>query len=91
MQNRPDRRALLDEYRVPGFKTLARVEGCEEGCPAFVITLARRQKKQHAAAAERFVAASTTGADTGPVILVVAIAKSTSTSRCVVSTARRAA
>jgi hypothetical protein len=57
MQKRSDKRALLDEYKVPGFKTLARVESCEEGSVAFVITLVRRQKKRHAAAAERFIAA----------------------------------
>ena len=70
MRNKPDKRALLDEYMVPGFRTPARVEDFEEGSPAFVITLMRRQKKRHAAVAARIIEVSMIDGDGGHVISI---------------------
>ena len=70
MRNKPDKRALLDEYMVPGFRTPARVEGFEEGSPAFVITLMGRQKKRHAAVAARSIEVSMIDGDGGHVISI---------------------
>lgn len=56
---KPDElKTLLDEYRVPGFKTMARVKPDERDPTAFGLTLIRRQKKQCAADAGRATAVS---------------------------------
>jgi hypothetical protein len=91
MKNPFDTRTLLAAYRVPGFRTQARVDGCEENPRAFVITLARRQKKRCAAVAGKAIAAFMTGAGAVPAISIAATAKSISTSRCAAWTARPAA
>lgn len=44
MKNQVTKKALLEAYRVPGFKALARVDGYEHLPPIFAITLVRRQK-----------------------------------------------
>jgi hypothetical protein len=91
MRNKSDKRALLDEYRVPGFKTLARVEGCEKDFPAFIITLKRRQKKRRAADVERFITAFMTAVAGVHAISIAASAPFILILNGVVRTARRAA
>ena len=44
MENQSNKRPLLAAYRMPGFRTSARIDGYEHTHPAFVITLVRRQK-----------------------------------------------
>lgn len=46
----PEKRRLLDEYRFPGFRPRAEVEGVFGDSKARVIRLERRQKKRCAAA-----------------------------------------
>jgi len=59
MKKTDELKSLLDEYRVPGFRTLARVRPDEKDPAAFALTLVRRQKKRYAVAAERFTGAFT--------------------------------
>jgi hypothetical protein len=80
MENQPDRKSLLDAYRVPGFRARARVAGGD--LPVFVITLDRRSKKRCAAPAANLVAAFTTTAGVGRAILAAEDARFISTSRC---------
>ena len=91
MKNPSDTRTLLAAYRVPGFRTQARVDGYEDNLRAFVITLVRRQKKRCAAVAGKVIAAFMTGAGAARAISIAATAKSISTSRCAAWTARRVA
>ncbi len=44
MEQQPDKKTLLDAYRVPGYRARARIDGYEHEPPAFVITLDRRSK-----------------------------------------------
>jgi hypothetical protein len=71
-------KSLLDEYRVPGFRTLARVKSDEKDPTAFALTLVRRQKKRYAVAAARFIAAFTADASGVCVISIVESDPSTS-------------
>ncbi len=48
---------LLDEYQFPGFRPVAKIKGKFGDPKARIITLKRRQKKQHVAVAERFIKA----------------------------------
>ncbi len=48
---------LLDEYRFPGFRPVAKIKGKFGDSKARIITLKRRQKKQHVAIAEPFIKA----------------------------------
>ncbi len=48
---------LLDEYRFPGFRPVAKIKGKFGDSRARIITLKRRQKKQHVAVAEPFIKA----------------------------------
>ncbi len=48
---------LLDEYRFPGFRPVAKIKGQFGDPQARIITLKRRQKKQHVAVAEPFIKA----------------------------------
>ena len=43
---------LLDEYRFPGFRPVAKIKGKFGDSYALIIPLKRRQKKQHVAVAE---------------------------------------
>jgi hypothetical protein len=88
MTNHPNKRTLLTAYRVPGFRTQARVDSYDDNHPAFVITLNRRSKKRCAAAVEKSITASMTGAGTEHGISIVGIAKSISTLKCAVWTAK---
>jgi hypothetical protein len=81
MEKHPDKKSLLDAYRVPGFRTRARVGGIDLKAPVFVITLVRRQKKRFAADAANPVAAFTTTAGIGRAILAAAGERFISTSR----------
>jgi len=57
---KPDElKTLLDEYRVPGFRTLARVKQDEKDPTGFELKLIRRQKKRYAVVAARAIAAFT--------------------------------
>jgi hypothetical protein len=58
MKKTDELKSLLDEYCVPGFKTLTRVRLDEKDPAAFALTLVRRQKKQYAADAGSSTAAS---------------------------------
>ncbi len=58
MKKTDELKTLLDEYCVPGFRTLARVKQDEKDPAGFALTLVRRQKKRYAVAAERFTAVS---------------------------------
>jgi hypothetical protein len=82
---------LLAAYRVRGFRTQARVDGYEDNPRAFVITLARRQKKRRVAVAGRVIAAFMTGAGIAPAISIAATARFISTSSCAAWTAKGAA
>jgi hypothetical protein len=53
-------RKLLDEYRFPGFRPMAKIKGVFGDPKARVITLRRTQKKRYAAVAERHIEAITT-------------------------------
>ncbi len=46
---------LLDEYRFPGFRPVAKIKGKFGDSRARIITLNRRQKKQHVASVEPFI------------------------------------
>ena len=59
MKKTDELKTLLDEYRVPGFRTLARVKQDEKDPTGFALTLTRRQKKRYAVAAARVIAAFT--------------------------------
>jgi hypothetical protein len=91
MKNQSEKRTLLAAYRVTGFRVRARVEGGEEGSAGFVVTLDRRQKKRHAAGAERPIVDFTTGGGIGRGIWIAAGARCGSISRCGAWTAKRAA
>lgn len=56
MKNLEELNTLLDEYRVPGFKTMARVQQDERDPTAFALTLVRRQKKRYAARVGKAIA-----------------------------------
>jgi len=70
MKKTDELKSLLDEYRVPGFKTMARVKQDEKDPTAFALTLVRRQKERYVAAAGRFIAAFTVDASGAHVILI---------------------
>ena len=53
-------RKLLDEYRVPGYRPMARIKGIFGDPKARVITLRRTQKKRYAAVAVQCIEAITT-------------------------------
>jgi hypothetical protein len=53
-------RKLLDEYRFPGFRPMAKIKGVFGDPKARVITLRRTQKKQYAAVAVQCIEAITT-------------------------------
>jgi hypothetical protein len=57
MKKTDELKSLLDEYRMPGFRTLGRVRPDERDQTAFALTLIRRQKKQYAASAGKAIAA----------------------------------
>jgi hypothetical protein len=48
---------LLDEYRFPGFRPVAKIKGKFGDPKALIIALKRRQKKHHVAVAQRFIKA----------------------------------
>jgi len=74
---------LSDAYGVPGFRVLQRADSHEFDRRIFVLTLARRPKKQHgAAAAENGRTGFTTSAGGGRAILAAGTGKSISISRC---------
>jgi hypothetical protein len=79
MEKQPDKKSLLDAYRVPGFRARARVAGGD--LPVFVITLDRRSKKRCAVHAASPVAAFTTTAGVGRAISVAEDERFISTSR----------
>jgi hypothetical protein len=91
MENPSNKRTLLAAYRVPGFRTQARVDGYEDHHPAFVITLVRRQKKQYVAVAEKVIAVFMIDAGIAPEISIVVIARSILTLKGAMWTARCAA
>jgi hypothetical protein len=88
MEQQPDKKTLLDAYRVPGYRARAWIEGYEHEPPAFVITLDRRSKKQCAAGAEREAGASMTNVGAACAILAAEAGMFTSTLRCAASIAR---
>jgi len=53
-------RRLLDEYRYPGFRPMAKIKGVFGDPKARVITLRRTQKKRYAAVAVQCIKAITT-------------------------------
>jgi hypothetical protein len=53
-------RKLLDEYRYPGFRPMAKIKGVFGDPKARVITLRRSQKKRYAAVAVQCIEAITT-------------------------------
>ena len=59
MKQTDELKSLLDEYRVPGFKTMARVRQDEKDPTGFALTLVRRQKKRYAAVVGRHIACVT--------------------------------
>jgi len=54
------KRWLLDEYRFPGFRPRAKIQGVFGDPKARVIRLERRQKKRHAAVAISCIGVPTT-------------------------------
>ena len=48
---------LLDEYRFPGFRPVAKIKGKFGDSQARILPLKRRQKKQRVAVAEQFIKA----------------------------------
>jgi len=54
------KRRLLDEYRFPGFRPKADIQGVFGDPKAWVIHLKRTQKKQYADSAEQFIGGITT-------------------------------
>lgn len=91
MKNQVTKKALLEAYRVPGFKALARVDGYEHLPPIFVITLVRRQKKRYAVAAEKDSAVSMIDVGIALATSAVAIARCISTLNGAAWTAKRVA
>jgi len=74
---------LSDAYTVPGFRVRQRVDSHEFDRRIFVLTLARRQKKQRgAASAENGRIGFMTIAGGGRAILAAGTGKSISISRC---------
>jgi hypothetical protein len=57
MKKTDELKSLLDEYSVPGFRTLALVQSDEKDPTAFALTLIRRQKKRYVAGAAKAIAA----------------------------------
>jgi hypothetical protein len=55
------KRKLLDEYRFPGFRPRAEIQGVFGDPKARVIKLKRTQKKQYAGVVARFIGVITTG------------------------------
>jgi hypothetical protein len=53
-------RKLLDEYRFPGYRPMAKIKGIFGDPKARVITLRRTEKKQYAVVAEQHIEAITT-------------------------------
>ncbi len=53
-------RKLLDEYRIPGYRPMARIKGVFGDPKARVITLRRTQKKQYATVAGQCIGVITT-------------------------------
>lgn len=51
-------KSLLDGYRIPGFRTRARVKGRFGDRSALVVTLSRLQKKRRVVCVERCIARS---------------------------------
>jgi len=56
-------RRLLDEYRFPGFRPMAKIQGIFGDPRARVITLQRSQKKQYVAVAGQHIEVITTRRD----------------------------
>jgi hypothetical protein len=79
MKKTDELKTLLDEYCVPGFRTLARVKQDEKDPTGFALTLVRRQKKRCAVAAERLIAASMIGGRGACAILIAESEPFTST------------
>lgn len=89
---KPDElKTLLDEYRVPGFKTMARVKPDEKDPTAFALTLIRRQKKRYAVDAGKATAVSMIEDSGEHVISIAGNAPSTSLLNSGVLTANGAA
>lgn len=59
------KRHLLDEYRFPGFRPRAKIQGIFGDSKAKVIRLKRRQKKRYADVVGRFIGVITTRRFTG--------------------------
>lgn len=78
MKKADELKSLVDEYRVPGFRTRAHVTGDAKDPSAFALTLVRRQKKPYAAAAERHIAAFTVDESDACVISIAESGRSTS-------------
>jgi hypothetical protein len=91
MKKTDELKSLLDEYRVPGFRTLGRVRQDEKDPTAFALTLIRRQKKRYVVAAERFIAASMIGGSGACEISIAESVPFTSILNCGVLTANGAA
>lgn len=91
MEKRPEIKSLLDGYRVPGFKTRARVKPDEKAPTAFVLTLDRRQKKQAVGSGGRLTEVFMIGNGVARVTSVVGAARSISTMHCAVWSAKSAA
>ena len=94
MEKRPEPtpiKTLRDAYKVDGFRVLAHLDSYELEPPVVVLTLVRHAKKQSAAAAEKFAAASMTSVGVGCAILGAAIARSISISSYAASHAKPAA
>jgi hypothetical protein len=83
--------SLLDGYRMPGFRTRARIKPHDRDPMALVITLARSQKKPCAAGAVKSISASTTARRASRVISPAAIGTFISNTSCAASIARPAA
>jgi len=82
MKKTDELKSLLDEYRVPGFRTLGRVKHDEKDPTAFALTLVRRQKKRYAADAAKAIAAFMIEGIGACVISIVASVPFISTSSC---------
>jgi hypothetical protein len=91
MEKRPEIRSLLAGYRMPGVKTMARVKQEEKDPTAFVLTLARRQKKQAVGSVGRRTEVFMIGSGGARVTSVVVAARSLSTMNCAVWSAKSAA
>ena len=82
MGKQPNKKSLLDAYRLPGFRVRARVDGIGGDPSTFVITLDRRQKKRCAALAANPAAVFTTTDGAGRAILAAEDERFISTSKC---------